>query len=82
MLLEPTLDTLTKLQLHGMVAALRQWQAQPPRDLLAPLDLVGLLADAEWLMRENRKLTTRLKAAKLKLTASRNFQVFEGAVLS
>lgn len=69
MLLEPTLDILTKLQLHGMVAALRQWQAQPPRDVLAPLDLVGLLADAEWLSRENRKLTTRLKAAKLKLTA-------------
>ncbi|MFN8544479.1 MAG: ATP-binding protein [Candidatus Binatia bacterium] len=69
MLLEPTLDKLTALQLHGMVAALRQWQAQPPRELLAPLDLVGLLADAEWLTRENRKLTTRLKTAKLKLTA-------------
>ena len=69
MLLEPTLDKLTTLQLHGMVAALRQWQAQPPRELLAPLDLVGLLADAEWLTRENRKMTTRLKAAKLKLTA-------------
>ena len=69
MLLEPTLDKLTALQLHGMVGALRQWQTQPPRDPLAPLDLVGLLADAEWLYRENRKLTARLKVAKLKLPA-------------
>jgi len=69
MLLEPTLDRLTALQLHGMVAALRQWQLQPPREPLAPLDLVGLLADAEWLYREQRKLTARLKAAKLKLPA-------------
>jgi DNA replication protein DnaC len=69
MLLEPTLDRLTALQLHGMVTALRQWQAQPPREPLGPLDLVGLLADAEWLYRENRKLTARLKAAKLKLPA-------------
>lgn len=69
MLLEPTLDKLTALQLHGMVGALRQWQTQPPREPLAPLDLVGLLADAEWLYREHRKLTARLKAAKLKLPA-------------
>ena len=69
MLLEPTLDKLTGLQLHGMVGALRQWHTQPPRDPLAPLDLVGLLADAEWLYREQRKLTARLKAAKLKLPA-------------
>lgn len=69
MLLEPTLDRLTALQLHGMVAALRQWQLQPPREPLGPLDLVGLLADAEWLYREQRKLTARLKAAKLKLPA-------------
>ena len=69
MLLEPTLDNLTALQLHGMVGALRQWQAQPPREPVTPLDLVGLLADAAWLYRENRKLTARLKAAKLKLVS-------------
>jgi len=52
-----------------MVAALRQWQAHPPPQPLTPADLIGLLADAEWVSRENRKLTTRLKAAKLKLPA-------------
>ena len=54
MLIEQTLDTLTGLQLHGMVSALHQWRAQPPTAPLAPADLVGLLADAEWIARENR----------------------------
>jgi DNA replication protein DnaC len=69
MLIEQTLEKLTALQLHGMVGALRQWQAHPPAQPLAPADLVGLLADAEWIHRENRKLTARLKAAKLNLPA-------------
>jgi DNA replication protein DnaC len=69
MLIEQTLEQLTALQLHGMVGALRQWQAHPPAQPLTPTDLVGLLADAEWISRENRKLTARLKAAKLKLPA-------------
>src|SRR6266478_5224940 len=69
MLIEQTLEKLTALQLHGMVATLRQWQAHPPAQPLTPADLIGLLADAEWVSRENRKLTARLKAAKLKLPA-------------
>ena len=69
MLIEQTLEKLTAMQLHGMVTALRQWQAHPPAQPLTPADLVGLLADAEWVSRENRKLTARLKAAKLKLPA-------------
>src|SRR5207245_2887911 len=36
---------------------------------LTPADLIGLLTDAEWVSREDRKLTARLKAAKLKLPA-------------
>src|SRR3990172_6803350 len=69
MLLEQTLEQLTAMQLHGMVAGLPEWQAHPPTQPLTPADLIGLLADAEWVSRENRKLTTRLKAAKLKLPA-------------
>src|SRR5437773_9732455 len=69
MLIEQTLEKLTAMQLHGMVSALRQWQAHPPAQPLTPADLIGLLADAEWVSRENRKLTARLKAAKLKLPA-------------
>ena len=69
MLIEQTLEKLTALQLHGMVGALHQWQAHPPAQPLTPTDLIGLLADAEWIARENRKLTARLKVAKLKLPA-------------
>jgi DNA replication protein DnaC len=69
MLIEQTLDQLTALQLHGMVAALRQWLERPADHQLKPTDLAGLLADAEWTYRENRKLTTRLRQARFRQTA-------------
>jgi DNA replication protein DnaC len=69
MLTEPTLDKLTTLQLHGMVDALRQWLDNPQRPSLTPTDLVGVLADAEWLHRENRRLTTRLRQARFRQSA-------------
>jgi len=61
MLIEQTIDKLTALQLHGVVAALQQWLDRPADHQLKPTDLAGLLADAEWTYRENRKLTTRLR---------------------
>jgi DNA replication protein DnaC len=69
MLTEPTLDKLTTLQLHGMVEALRQWLDHPQRPSLTPTDLVGVLADAEWLHRETRRLTTRLRHARFRQAA-------------
>jgi DNA replication protein DnaC len=69
MLVEQTLEKLSTLQLRGMVAALRQWLDEPRRHQLPPTDLIGLLADAEWLARENRRLTTRLRQARFRLAA-------------
>jgi DNA replication protein DnaC len=69
MLVEQTLEKLSALRLPGMAAALREWLARPKDQDVSPADLVGLLADAEWVARENRKLTTRLKGAKLKQAA-------------
>lgn len=69
MLIEQTLDRLTALQLHGMVEALRQWLERPADQQLQPTDLVGLIADAEWSYRENRKLTTRLRQARFRQAA-------------
>jgi DNA replication protein DnaC len=69
MLNEQTIDKLTALQLHGMVEALRQWLDNTKRPQLKPTDLVGLLADAEWIQRENRRLTTRLRLARLRQAA-------------
>jgi len=70
MLSEQTLDKLTAMKLYGMAQALRQWLDQPKGKDIAPADLVGMLADAEWLYRENRKLTTRLRKARFRLSAS------------
>ena len=47
---------------NGQGAAAR-WLEQPKDKDLAPADLLGLLADAERLHRENKKLTARLKNA-------------------
>jgi DNA replication protein DnaC len=69
MLVEQTMEKLAALRLHGMSSALRQWLEKPKDKDLAPADLVGLLVDAEWLYRENRKLTARLKHARLKQQA-------------
>jgi DNA replication protein DnaC len=69
MLVEQTMEKLASLRLHGMSNALRQWLEKPKDKDLDPADLVGLLVDAEWLYRENRKLSARLKTARLKQQA-------------
>jgi DNA replication protein DnaC len=66
MLLEPTIDKLTGMRPLGMAKALRQWCDGPRDAQLAPEDLVGMLADAEWVARENAKLTQRLRTARFK----------------
>jgi DNA replication protein DnaC len=68
-LVEQTMEKLQAMKLHGMAKAMRQWLDQPKDKELAPADLVGLLVDAEWLYRENRKLASRLRNAKLKQAA-------------
>jgi DNA replication protein DnaC len=70
MLMEQTMEKLSGMKLHGMAAALRQWLDRPKDKDLAPADLVGMLADAEWIHRENTKLTARLRNAKLRQPAS------------
>lgn len=69
MLIEQTLEKLGAMKLHGMARALREWMEQPKQKEMTPTDLVGLLADAEWLYREQQKLTTRLRNARLKQPA-------------
>lgn len=69
MLVEQTLEKLGSMRLLGMVAFLHAFLADPKQRDIAPLDLVGLLADAEWVHRENARLTQRLRNAKLKQQA-------------
>jgi len=69
LLIEQTMDKLVALKLRGMITALQEWLDNPKRQQMKPTDLVAMLADAEWLHRENRKLTTRLRQARLRHSA-------------
>src|SRR5689334_16532125 len=70
MLLEQTMEKLLLLKLHGMIKALRAFLEQPAKvKEISPVDLVGLLVDAEQVAREDRRLKDRLCKAHFKLDA-------------
>lgn len=54
--MEPTQDKLNAMKLFGMAKYLRQWMELPKEKALTPAELLGLLVDAEWVHRENRRL--------------------------
>lgn len=68
MLSEPTLEKLKNLRFDGMAAAWNE-QQQKSSDLtsLSFDERFGLLVDAEWLHRQNRRLSRYLAEAKLRL---------------
>lgn len=69
MLINPTLDNLRKLKLNGMVKALEnQMEMKDIKDLSFE-DRLGLLVEAELLVRDNKQLVSRLKTANLRLSA-------------
>jgi DNA replication protein DnaC len=69
MLTHPTLDKLETLRLAGMAKALKeQWQ-MPDLGDLAFEERLGLLVDREAALRENRRMQTRLRKAKLRQNA-------------
>ena len=67
MLTEPTLDRLRALHLGAMADAYRAQLHDPAIAALSFDERVGLLVDAEHLSRDNRKLSRRLKEAKLRI---------------
>jgi len=69
MLHHPTLDKLTELRLTGMHKALREQLTLPAIDELSFEERLGLLADRELTEREDRRLQTRLRQARLKQSA-------------
>ena len=69
MLIEQTMEKLVAMKLHGMAQALRRWMESPKEKAMPAPDLVGLLADAEWSSRENKKLTARLRSARFRQEA-------------
>jgi DNA replication protein DnaC len=69
MLNHPTLDKLQALRFVGMAQALSEQMTLPDIDDLSFEERLGLLIDREMTEREDRRLKTRLRQAKLKQTA-------------
>ncbi len=69
MLLNPNLEKLRELRCRGMREALEEQLQQHDIDELSFTERLALLLDRELLERENRRLKTRLKQAKLKQPA-------------
>ena len=70
MLNHPTMDALQELKLFGMLAALREQIQVPDCAALSFDERFGLLVDREATERENRRLASRLKRAKLRQAAT------------
>lgn len=69
MLPHPTLEKLEQLRLKGMARALRAQSNTPNIDQLNFMDRLGLLVDHEATARENARLKSRLRRAKLRQSA-------------
>jgi len=70
MLNHPPFDKLLALKLTGMAKALSEQMAIPESQTLSFEERLGLLVDREMTVRSDRRLTTRLRQAKLRLSAS------------
>ena len=70
MLTHPTLEKLRSLRLSGMSKALEEQLNNPEAESLGFLERLGLLIDHEETSRADRRLTTRLRQAKLRMNAS------------
>jgi DNA replication protein DnaC len=69
MLVQPTLDTLNRLKLYGMAAALSEQLIQSAAAGLAFEDRLALLVEREVAYRENRRLARLLQLAQFKQRA-------------
>jgi DNA replication protein DnaC len=70
MMFEQTYGKLIAMKLFGMANALKERLERPDHHSLSKDEFMGLLVDDEWLYRENRKLSARLKVAKFKQRAA------------
>ena len=81
MLTQETIEKMNAMKLFGMVASFDSQLSSNEYHELSFEERVGLLVDSEWTDRERRKLSRRLKVAKLRYPASLenvNFQAPRG----
>lgn len=67
---EQSLDKLKQLGMQTMAAAWTEQQKQPALQQLSFDERLGMLIDAQWLDRDNRRLARLLREAKLKLSGA------------
>ena len=70
MLIQPTLDKLNALKLHGMAIALSEQMTHGAAQGLSFEERTALLLDREILYRENRRMTRLLQLAQFKQRAA------------
>jgi DNA replication protein DnaC len=70
MLTQETLDKMRTMKMADMAEAFAQQMGSSDYAELSFEERVGLMIDTEWIAREQRKLTRRLRAAKLRYPAS------------
>ena len=66
MLIEPMMEKLNGMRLHGMAEALKAQQQDSGATELTFLERLAILVDQQWNWRENQALSRRMKAAKLR----------------
>ena len=66
MLLEPMMQKLLTMRLHGMVEALQVQEQDPAAQELSFLERLSLLVDQQWSWRQNQALARRLRVARLR----------------
>jgi DNA replication protein DnaC len=69
MLLEPTINKMLTMKLNGLVEALEEQRKNADTATWSFEDRLAMLVERQWLWKENRALSTRLKFAKLRQPA-------------
>jgi DNA replication protein DnaC len=67
-LTEPTREKLRNMRLDAMILAWEDQERDPAITQLSFDERLGMLVEAQWIARENKRLVRRLKEAKLKLS--------------
>jgi DNA replication protein DnaC len=70
MLRHPLYETLRTLKLEGMIKGLLDQEAMPDIEQVPFMDRLALLIDREFIERENKRITSRLREAKLRQSAA------------
>ena len=65
-----TIEKLSQMKLHTMATAFQEQFEKPALSSLSFEDRFAMIVDREWSAREDRKLTRRLKSARLKTQAT------------